>query len=108
MLARIRRDVGGQGCYLFCLDPTSPSSTAYARFFNPTVGMVEDSATGSAAGPLACQLVAHGTAKDGAAVIIEQGHEMQRPSLLTVHVSGSLVRLSGRCVTVADGTLRVR
>src|SRR5437667_239018 len=55
-LAKILDAVGGQGCYLFSLDPVSPSSTAHARFFNPTAGIVEDSATGSAAGPLACQL----------------------------------------------------
>lgn len=102
MLARILRDVGGQGCYLFCLDPV------HARFFNPTVGIVEDSATGSAAGPLACHLVAHGIVNDGATVIIEQGLEMERQSLLTVHVAGNLVRLAGRCVTVANGALRVR
>ncbi len=107
-LARILQIVGGQGCYLFCLYPVSPSSIAHARFFNPTVGIVEDSATGSAAGPLACQLVAHGIVKHGATVIIEQGFEMERPSLLTVHVVGDVVRLAGRCVKVADGTLRVR
>jgi trans-2,3-dihydro-3-hydroxyanthranilate isomerase len=107
-LARILHVIGGEGCYLFCLDPASPLSTAHARFFNPTVGIVEDSATGSAAGPLACQLVAHGIAKDGATVTIEQGHEMERPSLLSVHVSGGSVRLEGRCVKVADGELRLR
>jgi trans-2,3-dihydro-3-hydroxyanthranilate isomerase len=106
-LARILDAVGGQGCYLFSLDPASPSSTAHARFFNPTAGIVEDAATGSAAGPLACQLIKHAVAKDDSTVTIEQGHEMQRPSLLRVHVSGDLVRLAGRCVTVANGTLRV-
>ncbi len=114
-LATILHAIGGQGCYLFCLDTASPSSTApsssstaHARFFNPTAGIVEDSATGSAAGPLACQLIAHGIAKDGDTVVIEQGYEMQRPSLLSVHVSGGLVRLAGRCVTVGEGVLRVR
>ncbi len=107
-LATILHEIGGQGCYLFCLDTASPSSTAHARFFNPTAGIVEDSATGSAAGPLACQLIAHGIAKDGDTVVIEQGYEMQRPSLLSVHVSGGLVRLAGRCVTVGEGVLRVR
>ena len=107
-LATILHAIGGQGCYLFCLDTASSSSTAHARFFNPTAGIVEDSATGSAAGPLACQLIAHGIAKDGDTVVIEQGYEMQRPSLLSVHVSGGLVRLAGRCVTVGEGVLRVR
>jgi len=100
--------VGGQGCYLYCLDTVLPSSAAHARFFNPTVGIVEDSATGSAAGALACQLIAQGIAEDGATMTIEQGYEMQRPSLLSVEVRGDVVRLAGRCVKAAEGMLRVR
>jgi trans-2,3-dihydro-3-hydroxyanthranilate isomerase len=65
-LATVLKAVGGEGCYLYCLDPVSPSSAAHARFFNPTMGIVEDSATGTAAGPLACQLVKLGIVKDGA------------------------------------------
>ncbi|HEX6737232.1 MAG TPA: PhzF family phenazine biosynthesis protein, partial [Vicinamibacteria bacterium] len=48
-LAALLRDLGGQGCYVFCLEPIDPGATAYARFFNPTVGIAEDPATGSAA-----------------------------------------------------------
>ncbi|MGI8436556.1 MAG: PhzF family phenazine biosynthesis protein [Chthoniobacterales bacterium] len=47
-----------------------PAATAYARFFNPTTGISEDSAIGTAAGPLAAQLVAKGIVPDGSAVII--------------------------------------
>lgn len=106
-LGRILKAVGGEGCYLYCLDPVSPSSIAHARFFNPTVGIVEDSATGTAAGPLACQLVKHGIAKNGTEVVIEQGYEMKRPSLLRVEVDDKVVRLAGRGVRVIDGMLRI-
>ncbi|MDR7097818.1 putative PhzF superfamily epimerase YddE/YHI9 [Lysobacter niabensis] len=41
---------GGEGCYLFSMEPHGDDLTAYARFFNPTVGLWEDSATGTAAG----------------------------------------------------------
>jgi trans-2,3-dihydro-3-hydroxyanthranilate isomerase len=71
------------------------------------MGIVEDSATGTAAGPLACQLIQHGLAKDDATVIIEQGYEMKRPSLLRVEVHGTVVRLAGRGVKVIEGTLRI-
>jgi trans-2,3-dihydro-3-hydroxyanthranilate isomerase len=107
-LAKILKAVGGQGCYLFTLDTVLRSSSAHTRFFNPTVGIVEDSATGSAAGPLASYLVAHGITADGTAMTIEQGYEMGRPSLLAVQVSGGMVRLTGRCVTVADAMLRIQ
>jgi PhzF family phenazine biosynthesis protein len=107
-LKPILADAGAQGCYVYCLDPESREAIAHARFFNPTVGIAEDSATGSAAGPLACQLIAIGVAGEGVAIAIEQGHEMGRPSLLSVRVRGEAVELSGRCVTVVSGVLRVR
>ena len=68
---------------------------------------MEDSATGTAAGPLACQLVSHGIAKDGSAMLIEQGYEMKRPSILRVEVHDKTVRLAGRGVKVIEGTLRI-
>jgi trans-2,3-dihydro-3-hydroxyanthranilate isomerase len=106
-LARVLADAGAQGCYLYSLDPVDPSATAHARFFNPGVGLFEDSATGSAAGPLACQLMACGITSESSPIAIEQGYEMGRPSLLRVQVRGDSVRLSGRCVKVANGTLYI-
>jgi trans-2,3-dihydro-3-hydroxyanthranilate isomerase len=106
-LAAALAQVGGQGCYLYCLEPVDPAAVAYARFFNPTVGIWEDPATGSAAGPLVSRLVAQGVVSDGATVIIEQGHAMGRPSRIQVQVSGQRVRIGGASVVVADGTLTI-
>jgi predicted PhzF superfamily epimerase YddE/YHI9 len=50
-LLPVLRGVEAEGCYVFAYD-TENLGTAYARFFNPTVGLWEDSATGTAAGPL--------------------------------------------------------
>jgi trans-2,3-dihydro-3-hydroxyanthranilate isomerase len=101
------KSVGAQGCYLYCLDPISATATAYARFFNPTVGIWEDPATGSAAGPLAWHLKERGLVSPGADVTVEQGHRLGRPSRLTVRVDGGGVELRGRCITVASGMLRL-
>lgn len=106
-LVAVLRDVEGEGCYVFSLDPVAADAKAHARCFNPTVGIVEDPATGTAAGPLACHLVAHKLAAEGAPIIVEQGHAMQRPSRIEVVVRGSNVRFSGPAVTVAEGTLRL-
>jgi PhzF family phenazine biosynthesis protein len=106
-LAAALAEVGGQGCYLYCLDPVDPAAVAHARFFNPTVGISEDPATGSAAGPLVSRLVAQGVVHDGAAVLVEQGHAMGRPSRIRVQVSGERVRIGGTAVVVAEGTLTV-
>jgi PhzF family phenazine biosynthesis protein len=52
-LAAVLRDASAEGCYVYSRDPLQPEagSVAYARFFNPTVGIAEDPATGTAAGP---------------------------------------------------------
>src|SRR5262249_22171101 len=72
---------GGEGCYLYSLDPVEAAdAVAYTRFFNPTVGIVEDPATGTAAGPLVALLVALGDAPDGVTATVEQGHALGRPS----------------------------
>jgi trans-2,3-dihydro-3-hydroxyanthranilate isomerase len=88
-LAAALRHVGAEGCYLYSPDPVdAATAVAYARFFNPTVGIAEDPATGTAAGPLAAKLVAAGQVPDQSTVIIEQGHALGRPSRIAVSVWG--------------------
>jgi trans-2,3-dihydro-3-hydroxyanthranilate isomerase len=106
-LFALLQSVGGEGCYAFSMDPRHVDAVAYARFFNPTVGIWEDPATGTAAGPLAAHLVTHGLVKPGQKIVVEQGTAMGRTSLIDVEVVGDTVRVSGRCVIVASGTLTV-
>ncbi len=103
-LGAILRQSGGEGCYVFSLDPPSVETLAYARFFNPTMGIGEDPATGTAAGPLAAHLVHHGFASPGR-VVIEQGTKLGRPSLIEVEIDGLAVRISASGVTAAEGKL---
>lgn len=107
-LAPILHGLQGEGCYLYTRDTILPGASAYARFFNPTLGILEDVATGTAAGPLACQLVAHRLASDNSTVLIEQGHKLHRPSVIRIRVSGPSVTISGRCVVSGTGMLRLR
>lgn len=105
-LTAVLGEVGGQGCYLYSLDPPEASGAiAYTRFFNPIMGISEDPATGSAAGPLAAQLVRAGHAADDSTVIIEQGRALGRPSRIRVTISGADVRVSGSGLVVAEGSL---
>ncbi len=96
---------------IFCTETVNEGSDVHARFFAPEVGVVEDPATGSAAGPLAAYLEHHQVLprkKRGKPIIIEQGYEMQRPSQLISEVvwgegiEGVLV--SGKVKLVAEGT----
>ena len=107
-LATLLRQVHGEGCYLYSLDPVDTShAVAYARFFNPTMGIPEDPATGTAAGPLVARLVAEGIVPNGTTAVIEQGYALGRPSRIHVTVSGELVRVSGSGLIVADGSLHL-
>lgn len=99
---------GGEGCYLYSRDPVGQDpAVAYARFFNPTVGIVEDPATGTAAGPLVALLVDAGEVPNGVSTIVEQGHALGRPSNIEVTVKARQVRISGSGLVVAEGTLRI-
>lgn len=106
-LFEVLKQAGAEGCYVFSLDARQPGATAYARFFNPTVGIWEDPATGTAAGPLAALLVAHGLARVGQIQVIEQGTAMGRTSLIQAEVFPDKVQIAGRGVVVASGKLTV-
>ncbi|WP_238006796.1 PhzF family phenazine biosynthesis protein [Dactylosporangium sp. AC04546] len=99
--------VDGEGCYVYTHDTVDPAATAYTRFFNPAMGIWEDPATGTAAGPLAALLVAEGVVEPKGRVVVEQGHRMGRPSTIEVTVDGSQVRISGSGLVVAQGTMLV-
>jgi trans-2,3-dihydro-3-hydroxyanthranilate isomerase len=83
------------------------------RMFGPALGVPEDPATGSAAGPLALHLARHGKVGFGDPVEIRQGEEIGRPSLLRARVVGSPERVekvlvAGSAVLVARGEYRLR
>jgi trans-2,3-dihydro-3-hydroxyanthranilate isomerase len=105
-LAAVLDEAGGEGCYVYSLLPGEDGAAAYARFFNPTMGISEDPATGTAAGPLAALLVASGKAPEGA-VVIEQGHALGRPSRIQVTIAGTHVTITGSGLLVADGVLHL-
>jgi trans-2,3-dihydro-3-hydroxyanthranilate isomerase len=98
------RAAGGEGCYLYALDPVEPTSLGYTRFFNPTMGIWEDPAAGTAAGPLAALLTFAGKAPPGI-VVVEQGYALGRPSRIRVSVHDDVVRVSGGGLVVAEGVL---
>jgi trans-2,3-dihydro-3-hydroxyanthranilate isomerase len=82
------------------------------RMFAPALGVAEDPATGSAAGPLAVHLARHGRIAFGIDIEIRQGVEMGRPSLLYARVEGTPDRLErvvvgGSAVAVASGEYRL-
>lgn len=82
------------------------------RVFAPALGVSEDPATGSAAGPLAVHMARHGLTAFGQEVEIHQGAEIGRPSTLYARATGEgdrvdAVEVAGSAVLVARGELTV-
>jgi trans-2,3-dihydro-3-hydroxyanthranilate isomerase len=104
-LITLARPLGCQGCYLFCLETHEQVPAVRARAFFPGIGISEDPATGSAAGPLGAYLTSRNLIAEGVWAVIEQGIEMERPSQIEVRVQGKQVEVAGRSVIIAEGTI---
>jgi PhzF family phenazine biosynthesis protein len=89
LISKISDELNLIGYYVFCTETSSPLRDATARMFAPRYGIEEESATGMAAGPLACYLFdVFGIRKDR--MLIEQGWFMGQPSPSLIIVDLSL------------------
>ena len=111
-LERITAAIGpARGAYLYTRETSSEHHAIHARMFGGSVGITEDPATGAAAAAFAGVAMAYEQPEDGAhLLVIEQGYEMGRPSLINLGMDvegGLLVRvtLGGHAVLVSEGVL---
>ena len=101
----------GRGAYLYTRETANPENTIHARMFGAGVGVAEDPATGSAAAAFAGVAAHFEKPEDGAhSIVIEQGFEMGRPSLITVGMDiegGRLAKatIGGSAIRVCEGTI---
>jgi len=100
--------------FLFSTEAGADNAGVYCRMFAPGLGITEDPATGSAAGPLGCYLVRHRVvpAEQASRMLFLQGAQMGRPSYMHVSVAASgndvtSVRVGGESVVAGEGTLYV-
>jgi len=105
---------GGNGhmaAYVYTHETVDAGHSFHARMFAPGMGLGEDPATGSAAAAFAGVLMQFEPMGDGTHdVIIEQGYEMQRPSIIALQLdieNGTLVsgEIGGEAVIIARGEL---
>ena len=89
--------------YLVWVDEEAES--ARARMFSRAVIGGEDPATGSAAGPLGAYLSAQAGRER---IVISQGEEMGRPSVLEVEMVEGRPRVGGGVIPVIDGEVSLR
>ena len=114
-LAVLRKILGSVDMiYVFTAETQDSRSTVHSRAFAPFIGIPEDPATGSAGGALGAYLVYHKVVEnlDPSAIVIEQGFEMNRPSIIQVGVgkTGEEIRsiqVGGQAITVLEGNLRI-
>jgi trans-2,3-dihydro-3-hydroxyanthranilate isomerase len=107
------RRFGANGIMVFTTVTVEPSATVHARMFAPSIGILEDPATGSASGALGAYLVQNGVVDVAPTteIIVEQGYEIERPSQIIVRVESDddiiqTVKVGGECVTVVEGSLK--
>jgi len=103
---------GANGIMVFSTVTVEPSATVHARMFAPSIGILEDPATGSASGALGAYLVQNGVVDVAPTteILVEQGYEIERPSQIFVRVESDddiiqTVKVGGQCVMVVEGTL---
>ena len=99
---------GGECLYLFTV---RGDGDVMARMFDATLGVGEDPATGSAAGPLGVYLASRGLAGMPGEAIVAQGEMVGRPSFLHLDVRPDgdswNVRVGGGVRIVGEGVFRL-
>ncbi|MGO4292050.1 PhzF family phenazine biosynthesis protein [Chitinophaga sp. RAB17] len=107
LLKEISEKFGFEGCYLFTTHPSNDKYLAEARFFNPGMGIDEDPATGTAAGPLAGYLAMLGHIPKDQNFLILQGAYVEHPSTIRVMVVEDGIWVSGSSTIVMEGQIYV-
>jgi trans-2,3-dihydro-3-hydroxyanthranilate isomerase len=104
---------GHVGALFFAAESGDDEVFAYSRMFAPSAGVIEDPATGSAAGPLACYMVKHRLVPADRTnnFVNLQGVEMGRPSRLHMRITQddsstiTRVQVGGQAVRVGEGQI---
>jgi trans-2,3-dihydro-3-hydroxyanthranilate isomerase len=107
---RVVRGLDAENVLVFAPETYHDDNDLNVRMFAPALGVPEDPATGSSNGCLAGWLARHRYFESPeVAVRVEQGYEIDRPSLLHLEATDDgdevTVEVGGRVVPVADGEL---
>jgi trans-2,3-dihydro-3-hydroxyanthranilate isomerase len=103
-LLRGARPRAGETPTFYLVWPEPEQERARARMFSSAVPGTEDPATGSAAGPLGAYLAERTGCER---IVIRQGEEMGRPSVLEVEMAEGRPRVAGGVIPVIDGEVEL-
>jgi trans-2,3-dihydro-3-hydroxyanthranilate isomerase len=106
--------LGVEMLYAFTDETLNPSANIHARMFAPPLGILEDPATGSAAGAMGAYIYKHKILPENNLknIVIEQGYKMGRPSCIHVeiyheHNEIKKIRVGGESVTIIEGFIKI-
>ena len=107
-LNEVLQPLGIDMIYPFCCKTIDPDNTVHVRAFAPNLGISEDPATGSVAGAMGAYWASINP-ENKAKIVIEQGYEMHRPSLIYVEVSKTQkILVGGQCHPVFTGNMMLK
>lgn len=105
LLIKIADENGFEGVYCFALLTQDPQYVAQTRFFSPGIGIDEDPATGSAAGPLAGFLFQQKYIQQDTVYQFLQGVKINHPSAIRFEVKTEGIWITGSAIIVMEGTI---
>lgn len=105
LLIEISKEYSFEGFYCFTLTGESEDHLVEARFFNPIIGINEDPATGTAAGPLIGFLTKNKYTKLNQEYKILQGVKLKQPSLIEVMCRENDILVGGSSIITMRGEL---
>ncbi|WP_240475271.1 PhzF family phenazine biosynthesis protein [Flavobacterium reichenbachii] len=107
LLIELSREYQSEGFYCFTISDQNNGNIAEARFFNPIIGINEDPATGTAAGPLIGLLTSKKQAKLNTEYKILQGVKLNQPSIIEVMNRENDILVGGSSIITMRGELYI-
>ncbi|MDQ5929644.1 MAG: hypothetical protein QG594_1424 [Bacteroidota bacterium] len=107
LLVEISKEYQSEGYYCFTISNQNSDNIAEARFFNPVIGIYEDPATGTAAGPLIGFLTQKKFTNPDTEYKILQGVKLNQPSLIEVMNRKNDILVGGSSIITMKGELYI-
>ena len=104
-LIEISKQYQFEGFYCFTFSDQNQENIVETRFFNPLIGIDEDAATGTAAGPLIGFLAKNNYIQLNKEYKILQGVKLNQPSLIEVMVRDNDILVGGSSIITMQGEI---
>ena len=105
LLIEISKQYGFEGFYCFAFADQGQENIVESRFFNPLIGIDEDAATGTAAGPLIGFLASNGYAVPNKGYRILQGRKLGHLSVIEVMAREKDILVGGSSTITMRGEI---